>query len=53
MIEPTVCSGNLPDILGIVKLQGVPYPSLPERERPRRVGLYFSSWRIRAGIKSI
>lgn len=28
--------------------KGVPYPSLPERERPRRVGLYFSSWRIKA-----
>lgn len=28
--------------------KGVPYPSLAEREKPRRVGLYFSSWRIRA-----
>jgi hypothetical protein len=29
--------------------QGVPYPSLPKKEKPRRVELYFSSWRIRAG----
>ncbi|KAJ1691814.1 hypothetical protein LUZ63_015969 [Rhynchospora breviuscula] len=28
--------------------KGVPYPSLPQRERPRRVELYFSSWLIRA-----
>ncbi|KAJ3674702.1 hypothetical protein LUZ60_005318 [Juncus effusus] len=27
--------------------KGVPYPSLPKREKPRRVELYFSSWRIR------
>ncbi|AQK45768.1 Polyketide cyclase/dehydrase and lipid transport superfamily protein [Zea mays] len=27
---------------------GVPYPSLPKKEKPRRVELYFSSWRIRA-----
>jgi hypothetical protein len=30
-------------------LQGVPYLSLPKKEKPRRVELYFSSWRIRAG----
>lgn len=28
--------------------KGVPYPSLPKNEKPRRVELYFSSWRIRA-----
>lgn len=27
--------------------KGVPYPSLPKKEKPRRVELYFSSWRIR------
>ncbi|CAM8916237.1 unnamed protein product [Rhodiola kirilowii] len=27
--------------------KGVPYPSLPKREKPRRVDLYFSSWIIR------
>ncbi|KAF7008404.1 hypothetical protein CFC21_023163, partial [Triticum aestivum] len=26
---------------------GIPYPSLPKKEKPRRVELYFSSWRIR------
>jgi len=29
-------------------LQGVPYLSLPKKEKPRRVELYFSSWRIRS-----
>ncbi|KAF8732086.1 hypothetical protein HU200_016046 [Digitaria exilis] len=29
-------------------LQGVPYLPLPKKEKPRRVELYFSSWRIRA-----
>ncbi|KAJ6835901.1 uncharacterized protein M6B38_329505 [Iris pallida] len=28
--------------------KGVPYPSLPKNEKPRRVELYFSSWRIRS-----
>ncbi|XP_072957805.1 uncharacterized protein [Typha angustifolia] len=28
--------------------KGVPYPSLRKNEKPRRVELYFSSWRIRA-----
>lgn len=28
--------------------KGVPYPALPKKEKPRRVELYFSSWRIRA-----
>ncbi|XP_020578282.1 uncharacterized protein LOC110023301 [Phalaenopsis equestris] len=28
--------------------KGLPYPSLPKKEKPRRVELYFSSWRIRA-----
>ncbi|XP_066396853.1 uncharacterized protein [Miscanthus floridulus] len=28
--------------------KAVPYPSLPKKEKPRRVELYFSSWRIRA-----
>ncbi|TKW30831.1 hypothetical protein SEVIR_2G063900v4 [Setaria viridis] len=28
--------------------KGVPYLSLPKKEKPRRVELYFSSWRIRA-----
>ncbi|WOL08899.1 hypothetical protein Cni_G17652 [Canna indica] len=28
--------------------KGVPYPSLPKNVKPRRVDLYFSSWRIRA-----
>ncbi|KAI0504781.1 hypothetical protein KFK09_015734 [Dendrobium nobile] len=28
--------------------KGVPYPSLPKNEKPRRVELYFSSWRIKA-----
>ncbi|WOL08007.1 hypothetical protein Cni_G16758 [Canna indica] len=28
--------------------KGVPFPSLPKQEKPRRVELYFSSWRIRA-----
>uniref|UniRef100_A0A7N0UU31 START domain-containing protein n=1 Tax=Kalanchoe fedtschenkoi TaxID=63787 RepID=A0A7N0UU31_KALFE len=27
--------------------KGVPYPSLPKREKPHRVDLYFSSWIIR------
>lgn len=30
-------------------LQGVPYPGLPKRDKPRRVEHYFSSWVIRAG----
>ncbi|XP_074563876.1 uncharacterized protein LOC141820454 isoform X2 [Curcuma longa] len=28
--------------------KGIPYPALPKEEKPRRVDLYFSSWRIRA-----
>lgn len=28
--------------------KGVPYPSLPRKDKPRRVDLFFSSWRIRA-----
>ncbi|KAH8959257.1 hypothetical protein BDL97_06G069900 [Sphagnum fallax] len=28
--------------------QGVPYPAVPLRHTPRRVDVYFSSWRIRA-----
>ncbi|KAF8080707.1 hypothetical protein N665_0926s0007, partial [Sinapis alba] len=28
--------------------KGVPYPTLPKRDKPRRVELYFSSWIIRA-----
>ncbi|TVU41938.1 hypothetical protein EJB05_15498, partial [Eragrostis curvula] len=28
--------------------KGVAYPSMPKKEKPRRVELYFSSWRIRA-----
>ncbi|KAG2632141.1 uncharacterized protein LOC120659551 isoform X2 [Panicum virgatum] len=28
--------------------KGVPYLSLPKKEKPRRVELYFSSWRIRS-----
>ncbi|KAE8717490.1 putative beta-1,3-galactosyltransferase 6 [Hibiscus syriacus] len=28
--------------------KGVPYPSVPRKNKPRRVDLYFSSWRIRA-----
>ncbi|PKA65548.1 hypothetical protein AXF42_Ash005882 [Apostasia shenzhenica] len=28
--------------------KGIDYPSLPKNEKPRRVQLYFSSWRIRA-----
>ncbi|ERN01408.1 uncharacterized protein LOC18429490 [Amborella trichopoda] len=28
--------------------KGVPYPALPKRDKPRRVDLYYSSWRIRA-----
>lgn len=28
--------------------KGVPYPALSKKEKPRRVELYFSSWRIRA-----
>ncbi|XP_042451648.1 uncharacterized protein LOC122036415 [Zingiber officinale] len=28
--------------------KGIPYPSLPKKEKPRRVDLYFSSWCIRA-----
>ncbi|RDY10652.1 StAR-related lipid transfer protein 7, mitochondrial, partial [Mucuna pruriens] len=27
--------------------KGVPYPSLPKRDKPRRVNLYFSSWVIK------
>ncbi|XP_028804347.1 uncharacterized protein LOC114759348 [Neltuma alba] len=27
--------------------KGVPYPSLPKRDKPRRVDLYFSSWVIK------
>lgn len=30
-------------------LQGVPYPALPRRDKPRRVDLYFSSWVIKPG----
>lgn len=30
-------------------LQGVPYSSVPRRNKPRRVDLYYSSWCIRAG----
>ncbi|KAL2594863.1 hypothetical protein AAZV13_11G007400 [Glycine max] len=29
--------------------KGVPYPSLPKRDKPRRVELYFSSWVIKPG----
>ncbi|KAF8388184.1 hypothetical protein HHK36_026850 [Tetracentron sinense] len=28
--------------------QGVPFPDLPKRDKPRRVDLYYSSWIIRA-----
>uniref|UniRef100_M4E4R2 START domain-containing protein n=1 Tax=Brassica campestris TaxID=3711 RepID=M4E4R2_BRACM len=28
--------------------KGVPYPTLPKRDKPRRVELYFSSWIIKA-----
>jgi hypothetical protein len=28
--------------------KGVPYPSVPRRNKPRRVDLYYSSWQIRA-----
>ncbi|XP_031107075.1 uncharacterized protein LOC116011805 [Ipomoea triloba] len=28
--------------------KGVPWPSIPRRDRPRRVDLYYSSWYIRA-----
>lgn len=28
--------------------KGVPYPSIPKNEKPRRVELYFSSWHIKA-----
>ncbi|KAG5563591.1 hypothetical protein RHGRI_006136 [Rhododendron griersonianum] len=28
--------------------KGVPYPSVPRRNKPRRVDLYYSSWHIRA-----
>ncbi|KAM0946727.1 putative START domain-containing protein [Dioscorea sansibarensis] len=28
--------------------KGVPYPSIPKRDKPRRVDLYYSSWCIRA-----
>lgn len=28
--------------------KGVQYPALPKRDKPRRVELYYSSWRIRA-----
>lgn len=30
-------------------MQGVPYPALQKRDKPRRVDLYFSSWVINAG----
>lgn len=29
-------------------LQGVPYPAVPPQHAPRRVDIFFSSWRIRA-----
>lgn len=29
--------------------QGVPFDSIPRREKPRRVDLYYSSWFIQAG----
>lgn len=32
-------------------LQGVPHSSVPRRNKPRRVDLYYSSWCIRAGNK--
>ena len=32
-----------------IMFQGVPYPGLQKRDKPRRVELYFSSWVIRAG----
>ena len=35
------CSGNL--------MQGIPCSSIPRRNKPRRVDLYYSSWCIRAG----
>ena len=32
-----------------IMFQGVQYPGLQKRDKPRRVELYFSSWVIRAG----
>ena len=32
-----------------IMFQGVPYPGLQKRDKPRRVELYFSGWIIRAG----
>lgn len=33
----------------VVGWQGAHYPSVPRQQSPRRVDVYFSSWRIRAG----
>jgi hypothetical protein len=33
--------------------QGVPSSSVPRRDKPRRVDLYYSSWCIRAGNESL
>lgn len=35
-----------------VLVQGVPYATLPRRDKPRRVDLYFSSWVIKPGEHS-
>lgn len=40
-------------VLSYIILQGVPYPALPKRDKPRRVEHYFSSWVIRAGEYSV
>lgn len=33
----------------VVGWQGANFPSVPRQQSPRRVDVYFSSWRIRAG----
>ncbi|KAL0367102.1 UNVERIFIED_CONTAM: hypothetical protein Sradi_3600300 [Sesamum radiatum] len=40
------CSNTGMMIMHWIK-KGVPYPSLPRRDKPRRVDLYFSSWIIK------
>lgn len=41
--------GNKNINIQAIMFQGVPYPGLQKRDKPRRVELYFSSWVIRAG----
>ena len=37
------------DLWLVLLLQGVPCPSMPRHNKPKRVDLFYSSWCIRAG----